>query len=96
MQFGLHGAPATIHVCGPAAAYIDDIVVFSETWEEHAKHLAYVLQRIQAAGLVINPKNGHIDKTEVEYLGLGLGLFALKRVKLKALLPARCLKPRIS
>ncbi|KAL3977676.1 G protein-coupled receptor [Sarotherodon galilaeus] len=82
MPFGLHGAPATFQrlvdlvltgADGYAAAYIDDIVVFSETWEDHVKHLADVLQRIRTAGLVINPGKCHIAQTEVEYLGYVIG-----------------------
>uniref|UniRef100_A0A8C6LCR8 ribonuclease H n=1 Tax=Nothobranchius furzeri TaxID=105023 RepID=A0A8C6LCR8_NOTFU len=101
MPFGLHGAPATfqrlvdIVLRGAdtyAAAYIDDIVVFSETWEEHVKHLTDVFQRIQAAGLVINPKKCHIAKTEVEYLGYVIGGVVRPQVsKVESL--ASCLLP---
>ena len=82
MPFGLHGAPATFQRLvdavlsgaeGYAAAYMDDIVVFSETWTGHIKHLSDVLQRIHTAGLVINPRKCHIAKTEVEYLGYVIG-----------------------
>lgn len=82
MPFGLHGAPATFQrlvdevLRGAedyAAAYIDDIVIFSRTWEEHLQHLANVFQRIQGAGLVINAKKCHIAKTEVQYLGYVIG-----------------------
>ena len=30
-----------------AAAYLDDVVVYSATWEDHLCHLGEVLQRIQ-------------------------------------------------
>lgn len=82
MSFGLHGAPATFQrlvdevLRGAedyAAAYIDDIVIFSRTWEEHVQHLADVFQRIQSAGLVINAKKCHIAKPEVQYLGYVIG-----------------------
>lgn len=52
MPFGLHGAAATFQrlmdeVLEPitqyAAAYIDDIIVFSLPWEEHVQHLENVL-----------------------------------------------------
>ena len=47
MPFGLNGAPATfqrmidtvMHGLGYySAVYLDDIVIFSESWEEHLKH----------------------------------------------------------
>ncbi|MGH0172760.1 UNVERIFIED_CONTAM: hypothetical protein FKN15_063695 [Acipenser sinensis] len=51
MPFGLHGAPATFQrlmdqVLAPhqqyAAAYIDDVVIFSSTWREHIIRLSAV------------------------------------------------------
>lgn len=65
MQFGLHRAAVTFQrlvdeVLRGAedyvAAYIDDIVIFSRTWEEHVQHLAEVFECIQSAALVINAK----------------------------------------
>ncbi len=48
MPFGLHGAPATFqrlmhHVLAGceqyAAAYLDDVVIYSGSWQEHLQHL---------------------------------------------------------
>lgn len=80
MPFGLHGAPPTFQrlidqvlhgLSGFTSAYLDDID-FSETWEEHLKHLQEVLGLIQEAGLTINPSNA-LAKKETEYLGYVLG-----------------------
>lgn len=82
MPFGLHGAAATFQwlvdqvlrgMDDVAAAYLDDIVVFSATWKEHLEHLAEVFDRLQGAGLVANAKKCHIAKSEVSYLGYVLG-----------------------
>lgn len=82
MPFGLHGAPATFQrlvdevLRGAedyAATYIDDIVIFSRSWEEHLQHLSDIFRRIQEAGLVINVKKCHIAKPEVQYLGYVIG-----------------------
>ena len=70
MPFGLHGAPATFQrldqvltgTNGYAGAYLDDVVVYSSSWEEHIQHLQDVLQRIEAAGLTINPAKCAIAK----------------------------------
>ena len=52
MPFGLHSAPATFqrlinHVLRDcwsfSRAYINDIVVFSRSWEEHLVHLGQVI-----------------------------------------------------
>lgn len=54
MPFGLQGAPATFqrlmdHVLRDlsdcVAAYLDDVVIFSQSWEEHMVHLQQVLQK---------------------------------------------------
>ncbi|KAG1926090.1 gag-pol fusion protein [Pimephales promelas] len=82
MPFGLHGAPPTFQrlmdqvlhgLSDFMSAYLDDIVIFSETWEEHLKHLQMVLRRIQEAGLTINPDKCALAKKEIEYLGYVVG-----------------------
>ncbi|GFX45769.1 retrovirus-related Pol polyprotein from transposon 17.6 [Trichonephila clavipes] len=35
--------------------YLDDITIFSDTWESHIKHMETVLQRIKRAKLTIKP-----------------------------------------
>ena len=87
MPFGLQGAPATFqrlmdHVLREvgdfSAAYLDDVVVFSQSWEEHRFHLQQVLQRIQAAGLTINPRKCAVAQREVAYLGYIIGFGKIK------------------
>ncbi|GFX75484.1 retrovirus-related Pol polyprotein from transposon 17.6 [Trichonephila clavipes] len=38
-------------------SYIDDVAVFSKTWEQHIKHLCVVFQTIQRVGFTINLKS---------------------------------------
>lgn len=73
MPFGLHGAPATFqrlmnHVLSGlsdyAAAYLDDIIVYSLSWEQHLQHLKEVFHRIQEAGLTINSSKCALAKKE--------------------------------
>ena len=56
-----------------AAAYIDDVVIYSLMWQEHLQHLEIVLQKIVDAGLTANPANCNLTKGEVSYLGYILG-----------------------
>ena len=65
MLFGLHGAPATFQrmmdrllaeCTGYAAAYLNDVVIYSTDWQEHIRHITDVLQRLRKAGLTIRPK----------------------------------------
>ena len=39
-----------------ARAYIDDIAVFSHSWEEHLSHLQQVFNRLQLAGFKVKLK----------------------------------------
>lgn len=56
-----------------AAAYFDDIVIFSENWEEHLKHLRHVLERLKGAGLTANSKKWKFAMGRCMYLGNNVG-----------------------
>jgi len=82
MPFGLQGAPATFQrmmdklldgLGDFARAYIDDLVVFSTSWEEHLQHLRTVLQRLQKVGLTAKPTKCQFGMTECTYLGHVVG-----------------------
>lgn len=49
--------------------YIDDVLVFSRSLEEHLEHLRRVILRICEAGLKLKPSKCHFIREEVEYLG---------------------------
>uniref|UniRef100_A0A9Q8LHQ9 Transposon Tf2-9 polyprotein n=1 Tax=Passalora fulva TaxID=5499 RepID=A0A9Q8LHQ9_PASFU len=51
-------------------AYIDDILVYSETKEEHREHVCKVLQKLADAGLQLDIDKCEFEKTEVKFLGL--------------------------
>ncbi len=78
LPFGLHGAPATFQrmmdiVLRPhqsyAAAYLDDVVIHSERWEDHLDRLRRVLMELRRAGLTANPRKCHLGLSEEKYLG---------------------------
>ena len=52
-----------------SAVYIDDVLVFSRTLEEHIEYLKLVITRLQEAGLKLKPSKCHFIREEVEYLG---------------------------
>ena len=41
-------------------AFLDDVVIYSNSWEEHAVHLADVFERLEKAGFTVNPNKVHI------------------------------------
>ncbi len=78
LPFGLHGAPATFQrlmdiVLRPhqqyAAAYLDDVVIHSERWEDHLDRLRRVFMELRRAGLATNPRKCHLALFEAKYLG---------------------------
>ncbi|KAM4810407.1 vomeronasal type-2 receptor 26-like [Rhinophrynus dorsalis] len=56
-----------------ACAYLDDIAIFSDSWEEHLLHVEAILGRITHAGLTIRPHKFQIWMGEVQYLGHRVG-----------------------
>ncbi|KAL1265447.1 hypothetical protein QQF64_003474 [Cirrhinus molitorella] len=95
LPFGLHGAPASFQrlmdiVLRPhqtyAAAYLDDVVIHSEAWEDHFDKLRRVLSELRRAGLTANPRKCHLALSEARYLGfrVGRGLVQLQEEKIAA------------
>ena len=52
-----------------ASAYIDDVVVFSQTWEDHLNHLRTVLTRLTEAGLTVKLGKCSFARKDVLFLG---------------------------
>ena len=79
MPFGATNAPATfqrlMNDClgdlnmNWCIVYLDDIIIFSDTKEEHLKRLEAVFQKLYAAGLKLKPSKCFFFREEIEYLG---------------------------
>ncbi|CAG7825957.1 unnamed protein product [Allacma fusca] len=52
------------------ACYVDDLVIFSRTLEEHLEHIRIVLQKIAEAGMTLNLRKSKWIRSEIKYLGL--------------------------
>ena len=80
MPFGLTNAPATFQTYINKAlhpwldvfctAYIDDILIYSNTLEEHREHVRTILQALQKAGLHLDIRKCEFEVNEVTYLGM--------------------------
>lgn len=91
MPYGLKGAAQTfqryideaLKELPFASAYIDDIIIASNSPEEHSQHLKMVLERLKRFGLVVNPNKCIIAQPEVEYLGFLVTKDGVKPLKRK-------------
>ena len=80
MSFGLTNAPATFqHLMETflgemhlkwCIIYLDDIIVFSKTPEEHIERLRGVFEKLSAAGLRLKPSKCEYFKSRVTYLDI--------------------------
>ena len=64
MELILHGLQWQI-----CLIYLDDIIVFSNNFNDHISRLDLVLQRISEAGLKLKPEKCQLFKPEVAFLG---------------------------
>ncbi len=66
--------------------YIDDIVVYSDTLEEHHIHLQIMFERLKAHGLRLHPRKCKFFQESVEYLGHVIypGGYGVQQVKVEA------------
>ena len=77
MAFGLTGAPGTfvrlmsrvLQGLDNVIVFGDDVLIYSLNFDDHAKHLRAVLNRLREAGLVVNMKKCQFGKEEVKFLG---------------------------
>ena len=49
--------------------YLNDLIVFSKTTEEHIERLRGVLEKLAAAGLKLKPSKCEFFKLQITYLG---------------------------
>ncbi|XP_058804512.1 uncharacterized protein LOC131671800 [Phymastichus coffea] len=80
MPFGLVNAPATFQrladaLFGPdwepyVFPYLDDIIIATESFDDHLHFLELVLRRLNDAGLQINAKKCEFGCSRLNYLGL--------------------------
>ncbi|HWN07996.1 MAG TPA: reverse transcriptase domain-containing protein [Pyrinomonadaceae bacterium] len=81
MFFGLTNSPATFQTMmddifeeliseGVVVVYLDDILIFTESLEEHRKVTRRVLELLERHKLYLRPDKCEFEKTTIEYLGV--------------------------
>lgn len=79
MPFGLTNAPATFqalvnhtirqYLDKTAVCYLDDVLIYSRTLEEHKQHVKEILDALHGAGLSVNKDKSEFHIQETVYLG---------------------------
>ena len=79
MPFGLATAPATFMrlmtlvfsgmLYSTCLAYLDDIIIFRRSFEDHLSRLRHALQRLRSANLKLKPTKCAFEKRSVSFLG---------------------------
>lgn len=49
--------------------YLDDVVVYSRSFQEHIEHIEQVLKRFRDAGLTVKPAKVNLARREISFLG---------------------------
>jgi hypothetical protein len=81
MYFGLTNSPATFQMMmneifqdliteGVISVYLDDILIFTNSLEEHHQITRLVLDRMREHKLYLWPEKCEFEKTKIEYLGV--------------------------
>lgn len=79
LPFGLKNAPSIFQRCVNnilhdfigkfAYVYIDDVLIFSMSEEEHMKHISLIFKALHEANMKISNEKSHFFKLNIEFLG---------------------------
>ena len=88
MPFGLNNAPSTFMLFMNKVfdglinknmnVYIDDIIVYSKTFNEHLEHLRAVFERLDEYDLRVHPEKSSFRCKEIKFLGFLVGQEGIK------------------
>ena len=107
MPFGLTSAPSRFQELMDkvlqgvknqyAIAYLDDVIVYTKTFDEHLQHLEDIFTRLKAAGLKLKESKCEFLKPRLQYLGhiistQGIEPDPLKVRVISELKPPRCVR----
>lgn len=70
-----------------ALVYLDDVLIYSKTWEDHKKHVRLVLERFEKEKLVVNKSKCNFSQRSLTFLGYEISSSGIlpSREKVKAI-----------
>jgi len=78
MPFGLCNAPAAFqrwinevlleHIDMCCIAYLDNVLIYSNTLQHHRKDVSNILEGIRKSGMKVKPSKSEFHQSETEYL----------------------------
>uniref|UniRef100_A0A251VEY4 Putative reverse transcriptase domain, Zinc finger, CCHC-type, Aspartic peptidase domain protein n=1 Tax=Helianthus annuus TaxID=4232 RepID=A0A251VEY4_HELAN len=92
MPFGLKNAPSEFQnimndiilpLGSYAIVYIDDVLIFSNSLDQHFKHLNAFYNIIHKSGLVVSPSKMSLFQTEIRFLGHNIIQGTIKPIKFR-------------
>ena len=94
MAFGMRNAPVTFQrmvnsvLSGleGCTAYIDDVVIYSNSWEQHVSQLRSLFSHFREANLTVNLMKSDFCHAKISFLGhvVGLGQVSPVTAKIEA------------
>ena len=58
--------------------YLDDVIIFSKTFEDHLQHLGEVFKRLRRAKLTVEPAKTHLFQMSVVFLGVRISAHGIE------------------
>ena len=52
-------------ICAP---YLDDVIVYSVSFQDHVEHVRLIIQRLKEHGIKLKAEKCHLFNSEVKYL----------------------------
>jgi hypothetical protein len=68
-----------------ATAYLDDIIIYSSSWQEHKKHLCTIFEKIRRAGFTLAPNKTQLMAEKIHFLGFEFSRGKISPAEIKVL-----------
>jgi len=88
LQFGICNAPAAFqrwinevlmeHIDMCCIVHLDDVLIYSNTLQQHRKDVSNILEAIPKSGMKVKPSKCEFHQSETEYLGFFIGQAGVK------------------